>query len=126
MNSSPLHGRAEQSSPVEQQMAHHLTHDSFQDVPSEEEEEHFSTALLDDDVWMDEPVPDGHLSVHEQSQLYDLCPYPCAYSSDQLHPTPQNAPTPHYEIMDLSDIFNLPDVMITASDEDIPGLDYVV
>ena len=43
-DSSPLHGRTEQSSPVEQQMAHHLTDDSFQDVPNEEKEEHFPTA----------------------------------------------------------------------------------
>ena len=36
---SSLHGRTEQSLPVEHQMACHLTDDSFQDVPSEEEEE---------------------------------------------------------------------------------------
>ena len=121
IDSSPLHGRTEQSSPVEHQMAHHLTTDSFQDVPSEEEEEaeeHFPTAPLDDDVWMEEPVPDRHLCIHEQSQAHDLCPYPCLYSLDQLHPTPKYAPAPQH--MDLSNSFNFPDVMITTSDEDIP------
>ena len=76
-----LHGRSEHSSPVEQQIIPHLIDDSFQDIPSEEEEEveeHFPTALLDNDVWMEEPVPDGHLSIHEQSQAHDLCPYPLA------------------------------------------------
>ena len=55
-DSRQLHGRREQSFPVDQKMAHHLTDDSFQDIPSEEEEEHFPTAPLDDDIWMDEPV----------------------------------------------------------------------
>ena len=96
-DSSKLHGRTEQSSPVEQQMACHLTNDSFQDVPSEEEvEEHLATASLGDDIWMDEPVPDRHLCIHEQSQAHDLCPYPCPNSLDQLNPTPAYAPTPHY------------------------------
>ena len=74
---------------------------------------------------MDEPVPDRHLCINEQSQLHDLCPYPCPYSLDQLHLTPENTLSPHYEVMDLSDIFDFPDVMTTASDEDIPGLDDV-
>ena len=100
-DNSPLQSRTEQFSPVEQQMAQHLTDDSFQDDPSEEEEEEeeeeedFPTAPLEDDIWMDEPVPDRHLCIHEQSQLHDLCPYPCLYNLDQLHPTSENAPTPH-------------------------------
>ena len=73
-DSRQLHGRTEQSSPVEQQMAQHLTNDSFQDIPSEEEEEHFPTAPLGDDIWMDEPVPDMHSCIYEQP--YDLYPYP--------------------------------------------------
>ena len=75
--------------------------------------------------WMEEPVSDRHFCIHKQSQPLDLCPYPCPYSLDQLHPTPENAPAPHYEMIDLSDIFNFPDVMTTASDEDICDLDGV-
>ena len=108
-------------------MTCHLTYDFFQDVPSEEEEEeHFPTAPLDDDIWMDKPVPDSHLCIHEQSQPHDLCPYPCPYSLDQLPFTPENAPTSHFLVMDLSDIFDFPDVMTTASDENIPGLEDVL
>ena len=71
-------------------MAHHLTDDSYQDVTSEEEvEEHFPTAPLDDDVWMEEPVPDRYLCIHEQSQPHNLWSYPCPYSLDQLHLTPE-------------------------------------
>ena len=43
---------------------------------------------------------------------------------DQLHPTPEYTPTPQY--MDLSHIFDFPDVMTTASDEDIPSLEDVL
>ena len=120
-DSSPLHGGPEQSSPIEQQMVCHCIADSFQDILNEEED--FPTAPLDDDVWLEEPVPDRNLCIHEQSQLHDLCPYPCPYSLDQLHPTPGNAATPHYEMMDLSDTFNFPDIMTTTSNEDIPDLD---
>ena len=96
MDNSPLHGRTEQSSPAEHQMAHHLTDDSFQDITSEEEEvdEHFPTVPLDDDIWMDKPVPDRHLCIHEHLQPHNLCPYPCPHSLDQLHPTPEYAPAP--------------------------------
>ena len=117
-----LHVRTEQSSPVEQ-MTCHLADDSYQDVPSEEEEEEeeeaFPTATLDNDVWMEEPVPDRYLCIHEQSKAHFLCPYPCPYSLDQQHPTPGYASAPQY--MDLSNIFDFPDVMTTTSDEDTPS-----
>ena len=64
----------EQSSPTEHQMAHHLT---SADDEEEVEEEHFPTAPLSNDVWMEEPVPDRQLCIYEHSQPHDLCPYPC-------------------------------------------------
>ena len=70
-------------------------------VDEEDEEEHFPAASLDDNVWMEEPVPHRQLCTHEHSQ-HDLCPSSCPYSLDQLHLTPDYAPTPQY--MDLSDI----------------------
>ena len=36
-------------------------------------EEHFPTISLDDDFWMEEPVPERHLCIHENSH-HDLCP----------------------------------------------------
>ena len=120
-------------------MCHHLTfgevydsstdcnplHDSHLTSADEEEEdveEHVPAAPLNDDIWMEEWVPDRHLCIHEHSQ-HDLCPDPCPYSLDQLHLTPEYAPTPQY--IDLSDIFNFPDVITTTSDEDIPILEDV-
>ena len=73
----------------------HLT--SADKEEEEDDEEHFPTAPLNDDVWMEEPVPDRHLCIHEHSQ-HDLCPYPCPYSLDQLHLTTDYAP----QYMDLS------------------------
>ena len=73
---------------------------------------------------MEETVQDGHLCIHEQSQPYNLCPYPCPYSLDQLHLTPEYAPA--LQCMDLSNTFDFPDVMTTASSEDIPSLEDVL
>ena len=98
-------------------MAHHLTSADEE----EDKEEHFPTVLLNDDVWIEEPVPDRHSCIHEHSQ-HKLCPYPCPYSLDQLHLTPDH--TPQY--MDLSNIFDFPDVITTTSEKDIPKLEYVL
>ena len=53
-------------------MACHLTSAKEED----DEEEHFPTAPFNDDIWMEEPVPDRHLCISERSQPHDLCPYP--------------------------------------------------
>ena len=95
--------------------------DSFQDGTNEEED--FTTVPLDDDVWLGEPVPDRYFWIHEESHLHDQCLYPCPYSLDQLHSAPEDAPTPYFEMMDLSDISDVQDVMTTTIDEDIPDVD---
>ena len=110
-----LHTRMEHHSPEEHPMAHHLSSAD----EDKEEEEHFPTAPLNDDVWMEEPVPDRHLCIHEDSQ-HDLCLYPCPYSLEQLHLNY----APQY--MDLSDISDFQDVIPTTSDEDIPNLEDVL
>ena len=120
IDSNTLHARTEHHSPLEHPMAHHLTSaDEEEDI----EEEHFTTAPLNDDVWMEEQVPDRHLCIHEHSQ-HNLCPYPCPYSFDQVHLSPNYASTPQY--MDLSDIFDFPDMITTASNEDIPNLEDIL
>ena len=97
-------------------MAHHLS-----SMDKEEEEEHFSTAPLNDDVWMEEPVPDQHLCIHEDLQ-HDLCPYLCPYSLDQLHLAPNY--TPQY--IDLGNIFDFQHMITTTCDEDIPNMEDVL
>ena len=102
-------------------LAWHLTSIEEEDEEEEDTEEHLPTASLTDDVWMEEPVPDRHLCIHEDSQCH-LCPYPCLYSLDQLHLTLDYA----LQYMDLSNISNLCDVITTASNEDIPNLEDVL
>ena len=72
-DSSPLHGRAEPPSPVQHHMNYHhtstpSTDDSFQDATAEEED--FPTTPVDDASWVEDPVPDRHLCIHEESQLH--------------------------------------------------------
>ena len=117
-NNTPL-ARMEHHSPVEHPMACHLSNTDEDDEEEGEEEEHFPTAQLNDDIWKQEPVPDRHLCIHEDSQHY-LCPYPCPYSLDQLH---FNYAPQH---MDLSNISAFQDVITTASDKDIPNLEDVL
>ena len=109
IDSNPLHGSMEQSSSTEDPMAHYLT-----SADEEVVEEHFPPAPLSDDVWMEELVPNRHSCIHEHSQ-HDLCPYPCPYSLDELHLAPEYVSTSQY--IDLSNIFNFPDVITTASNE---------
>ena len=88
---SLLQGRAESPSPLQHHMYYHHTStpsadDPFHDATAEEEED-FSTAPLDDDIWLEDPVPDRHLYIHEQPQPHFQCSYPCPYSLDlpQFH-----------------------------------------
>ena len=81
----------------------------------DDEEEAFQMVPLDDEHWTTEEVPDKTLCIHEHALLHGLCPYPCPYANYLL---PSYADT-----MDLSDISNFEDIMITSSDEDIPALE---
>ena len=89
-------------------------------VGGDDAEEHFPTVSLDANVWMEEPVPERHC-IHENSQ-HDLCPYPFPYSLNLLHLTQEDAPW----YIDLNDIFEFPDVIVTASDEDTLSLKYIL
>ena len=124
-DSSPLHRKAEQSSPVQQCMFYHCTDDSFQDATNEEEEEDFPTAPLNDNVWLEEPVPARHLCIHEQSEPNFLCSYPCPYTLDLPPLAPEDTPASYHEMMDLNDISDFQDVMTITSDEVILDLDDV-
>ena len=128
-DSSPLSRRAELPSPAKQHIDYpHAptagTYHPFQDVTAEEEED-FSTASQDDNIWLEDPVQDRHLCVHKQSQPHFLCSYPCPYSLNLPPSTPEDTSASYYETTDLGDISDFQDVMTTTSDEDIPDLDDV-
>ena len=107
----------EDHSPEDNILTHCLTSITKED--KDDTEEHFPTLSLDDDVWMEEPVPERHLSIHENSQ-HDPCPYPCLYSL--IHFTPEDAP----KYIDLKDIFKFPDVIVSASDDDVCSLEDIL
>ena len=81
----------------------------------EDEEEDFQMLLLDDKHWTMEEVPDRTLYIHKHALPHRLCPYLCPYANYLL---PSYADT-----MDLSDISDFEDIMITSSNEDIPSLE---
>ena len=83
----------------------------------EDEEEDFQMVPLDDEHWTTKEVPDRTLCIHEHALLHRLCPYPCPYANYLL---PSYAST-----MDLSDISDFEDIMITSSNEDTPALEDV-
>ena len=69
---------------------------------------------LDDDHWTTEEIPDRTLCIHEHTLPHRLCPYLYPYANYQ---------TPLYvDSLDLSDISDFKDIMITYSDEDILAL----
>ena len=80
-----------------------------------EEEEDFQMVPLDDKHWTTKEVPDRTLCIHEHALPHRLCLYLCPY---------MNYLIPFYaDSMDLSDIYNFEDIMITSSNKDIPALE---
>ena len=101
-------------------LAHHLP-SIAEEEDADDAEEHFLTVSLDDNVWMEEPVPVRHLCIHENSQ-HDLCPYPCLYSLNLLHLIEEDNP----QYIGLNGIFKFPDVIVSASDDDVPSLEDIL
>ena len=87
---------------------------SIAEEEDDDTEEHFPTISLDDDIWTEEPIPERHLCIHENSQ-HDLCPYPCPYSLNPLHLT-----------QDLKDIFEFPNITVNVSNDGVPSLEDIV
>ena len=93
---------------------------------------HFPTAPLDDKVWSEDSILDGQLCIHEtpheqNHQCSCPCPYrDTAFKMDLPQSTPQDIAVLNYELMDFSDISSdLPDIMMTTSDNDIPDLENI-
>ena len=84
---------------------------------SESEEEDFQMVPLDNEHWTSEEIPERTLCIHEHGLPHGLCPYPCPYANYQM---------PSYlDSLDLSDILDYEDYMVTSSNEEIPGMEEV-
>ena len=91
--------------------------------------ENFPTVSLDAPVWSEDPFPDRHLCIHRTPQQTKYqCSYPCPYRNttfrmDLPQSTLQDAAVFYYELMDFSDVSSdIPDIMMTTSDDNILGL----
>ena len=81
---------------------------------SADEEEDFQMVSLDDEHWTSEETPERSSCIHEHGLPHGLYPYPCPYVNYQM---------PSYmDSLDLSDISDYEDYMVTSSDEEIPGI----
>ena len=88
---------------------------STQEYLQDEEEEDFQMVPLNDDHWTTKEIPDRTLCIHEHAIPHGLCPYPCPYVNYQI--------LSYTGSLDLIDISDFKDIMITSSDEDIPAHD---
>ena len=84
-----------------------------------DEEEDFQTLPLDDEHWMTDIVPERTFCIHENGLPNNVCQYQCPYG---------NSDTVSYmDSIDLSDISDYEDYMMTTSDdEELPGLEEVL
>ena len=84
---------------------------------SDKEEEDFQMVPLDDEHWTSEETPERTFCIHKYGLPHNLCQYPCPY---------ENYNTVSYMgSLDLSDILDYEDYMVTSSDEEIPGMEEV-
>ena len=84
---------------------------------SSDDEEGFQMVPIDDEHWTSEETPERTFCIHEHGLPHDLCQYPCPYGSN-------NTPI-CMDSLDLSDILDYEDYMVTSSDEEIPGMEEV-
>ena len=81
-------------------------------------EEDFPTVPLNDDHWTAEIVPERTFCIHENGLPNNICQHPCPYGN--------NDTISYMDSLDLSDILDYEDYMMTTSDEeDLPGMEEV-
>ena len=86
---------------------------------SSDEEENFQMVLIDDEHWTTEMVPERTFCIHEDGLPNNVCQYPCPYGNN-------NNPVSYMDSLEISDISNYEDYMMTTSDdEELPGLEEV-
>ena len=84
---------------------------------SSDEEEDFQMVLLDDEYWTSKETPERTFCIHEHGLQHNLCQCPCPYGS--------NNTLSYMDSLDLSDISDYEDYMVTSSDEEILGMEEV-
>ena len=90
----------------------HLSFSTQKHSEDEEEEEDFQMVPLNDEHWTSEEIPERTLCFHEHGLPHGLYPYPCPYMNYQM--------TSYMDSLDVSDILDFEDYMVTSSNEEIP------
>ena len=86
---------------------------------SSDEEEDFQRVPMDDKHWTTEMVPERTFCIHENGLPNNVCQYPCPYGNN-------NDSVSYMDSLDLSNISDYEDYMMTTSDnEELPGLEEV-
>ena len=84
---------------------------------SSDDEEDFQMVPLDNEYWTSEETPERTLCIHEHGLPHGLCQYPC--------PCMNYETISYMDSLDLSDISDHEDYMVTSSDEEIPEMEEV-
>ena len=83
-----------------------------------EEEEDFQTVSIDNEHWTTEMVTERTFCIHENGLPNNVCQYPCPYGN--------NNTASYMDSLDLSNISDYKDYMMTTSDDEkLPGLEEV-
>ena len=77
---------------------------------SSDEEEDFQTVPIDDEHWTTEMVPERTFCIHENGLPNNVCQYPCPYGNN-------NNSVSYMDSLNLSDISDYEDYMMTTSDK---------
>ena len=83
----------------------------------DEEEEDFPTVSLEDKHWTLDIVPERTFCIHKNGLANNLCQHPCPYGNKDT--------VSYMDSLDLSDISDYEDYMVTSSDEELPGMEEV-
>ena len=87
-------------------------------TPEHSDEEDFQTVPMDDEHWTKDMVPERTFCIHENGLPNNVCQYPCPYGNSNS--------ASYMDSLDLSDISNYEDYMMTTNDdEELPGLEEV-
>ena len=84
---------------------------------SPEEEEDFPTVPLDDKHWTSDIVPERTFCIHENGLPNNVCQNPCPYGS--------NDTASYMDSLELSEISDYEDYMVTSSNEELPRMEAV-
>ena len=86
----------------------------YPDSPDDKEED-FPMVPLDGKHWTSEIVPERTFCIHKNGLPNNLCQHPCPYGS--------NDTVSYMDSLDLSDILDYEDYMVTSSDEELLGME---